>query len=60
MELIIVGGVCLVVGAVIGGLVVRNNYKGMKAREEELKQLIIDPKVSDNQVILKIRNRLNI
>lgn len=50
----------LVVGFVAGALVIRNNYKGMRAREDELRKLILDSNVTNNQVVLKIRNRLKI
>jgi len=50
----------LVVGFVAGALVIRNNYKGMRAREDELRKLILDSNVTNNQVVLKIRNRLGI
>jgi len=50
----------LVVGFVAGALVIRNNYKGMRTREDELKRLILDNTVTNNQVVLRIRNRLGI
>jgi uncharacterized membrane-anchored protein YhcB (DUF1043 family) len=51
---------CLVVGFVIGVLFMRNNYKGLRAYEQEFKDLVLDAKVSNDQLVTRIRNRLKV
>ena len=50
----------LMVGFVLGGLVMRNNYKGLRGFEQEFKDLVLDAKVTNDQLVMRIRNRLQI
>lgn len=59
LELLSIGG-ALVAGFAVGMLVMRNNYKHFKRDEEELRKLIIDPRVSASAIVLKLRNKLGV
>jgi uncharacterized membrane-anchored protein YhcB (DUF1043 family) len=50
----------LVVGTVLGALVMRKNYAGLRAYEQEFKDLVLDAKVSNDQLVARIRNRLKV
>lgn len=50
----------LLIGFVLGGLVMRNNYKGLRSFEQEFKDLVLDAKVTNDQLVMRIRNRLQI
>jgi hypothetical protein len=38
----------------------RNNYKGLRAYEQEFKDLVLDATVSNDQLVTRIRNRLKV
>jgi hypothetical protein len=50
----------VVIGALAGAFVVRNNYKRLRAYEQEFKDLVLDAKVSNDQLVARIRNRLKV
>jgi hypothetical protein len=56
----VVGLISCMVGFVVGGLVMRNNYKRFVIKELEFKDLIMDSKLSAEQKILHIRNRIGV
>lgn len=55
-----VGFGCLVAGAIIGGLIVRNNYKRFFKTETEVRDFILDSKLTAEQKILRIRQRFGV
>lgn len=57
---LITNGIFAVAGFVCGVLVLRNNYKHLRAVEDLFKNLNIDPKVSAEQIIQRIRDRLGL
>jgi hypothetical protein len=54
----IIGAVAL--GFVGGALVMRNNYKHFKIGEADVKRLILDAKMTAEQKLLHIRNKLGV
>jgi len=60
IEYIVVVLSSLVVGFVVGALVMRNNYRHFKKDESEFKALLRDKKLTAEQKILRIRNRLSL
>lgn len=60
LNYVVVGGACFCAGAIVGGLIVRNNYKLFVRREIDLKDLIMDATTTAPQKILHMRNRLGV
>lgn len=52
------GALC--VGAIVGGLIVRNNYKHFKSAEKEVQDFVLDTKLSAEQKLVRIRRLFNI
>jgi len=57
---LVLGWFCFAAGVVLGVLFTRNNYKGLKAYEQEFKDLVLDTKVTNDQLVARIRNRLKV
>lgn len=47
-------------GFVAGALVTRNNYKRLVDLEKQFKDLVLDNNVSNDALVLRIRNKLKI
>ena len=60
IELMIAFVAGLVVGFVVGALVMRNNYTHFRKDESEFRALLKDKKLTAEQKILRIRNRLSL
>jgi hypothetical protein len=55
-----VGLLLSVLGMLAGMLVMRANYKHFRDHEAELKAMILDASTSAEQIVMRMRNKINI
>jgi hypothetical protein len=55
-----IGMLCLGVGLLAGVLIMRNNVKYFRLREDEFKQMVLDGKYTAEQIVARVRNNLDI
>ncbi len=60
METIIAFAAGVVLGAVGAALVIRKNHKHLMDLEKQFKDLVLDNNVSNDALVLRIRNKLRI
>jgi len=56
----VIGVSCLAAGMIGGMLVMRANYKHFRDHEAELKAMILDASTSAEQIVMRMRNKINI